>query len=209
MAHAPGHRRKGAESPPEGQGAPMEPRGLMPAQQAPQGGGDAMPKEGMPEGMEEPTPEEQELYEATVANAMKAVYSGETAEMIVQVMEPVEGQYPVENLANILAPMLIGIEASGSASGAPVTREMTVQAGLEIIEDIGTELLPAAGLDPLTEGEIEGAFLRTMQLIGADAQAGEMAAMQQGAPGGGEPADPAGPRGLMPRPEGRQPQGAM
>ena len=202
MAPAPRHRRNGTKDAPGGapaaQGPQGTPQGLMRAERPPEGD-QAMPENEMTGiEMEEPTPEEQEVYESVVANAMKAVYSGETAQMIADVMAPAEGQYPVENLANIMAPMLIGIEASGAASGSPVTREMTVQAALEIIEDIGTELLPAAGLEPLTEGEIEGAFLRTMQLIGADAQAGEMAAMQQG-----DAAPPGAPQGngLLRRPQ--------
>jgi len=116
-------------------------------------------------------------------------------------MAPAEGQYPVENLAGIMAPMMIGIEASASASGAPVTREMTVQALLEIVEDIGTNLLPAAGLEPLTEGAIEGVFIRTCQLIGADVQAAQTAAMEQGE-AASPPAQPAPgePQGLLRRP---------
>lgn len=211
MARHPRPRRNGPEaaagapSPPNGdQGAP---RGLMPARGAPPAP-DGPPDEGMPPGMEleEPTAEEQQLYESVVANAMKAVYSGETADMIARSMEPGEGRFPVESLANIVAPMMIGIEASASAAGQPVTREMTVQAALEIVEDIGTNLLPAAGLDPLDEGEIEGAFIRAMQLIGEDSQAGAMEAMgQQGGPPAGPPS-----QGLMRQPPpGPGQQGAM
>ncbi|MYE00152.1 MAG: hypothetical protein F4Y03_02570 [Alphaproteobacteria bacterium] len=206
MAHAPGHRRNGTKDAPGGAPAAQDrqetPQGLMRAERPPEGA-QAMPEgETPPVEMEEPTSEEQELYEATVANAMKAVYSGETAQMIAGVMAPAEGQYPVENLANIIAPMMIGIEASGAANGSPVTREMTVQAALEIIEDIGTNLLPAAGLEPLGEGEIEGAFLRTMQLIGAN----EQQAVMEGAMGGGQPPGPGGP---PPEPGPGEPQGLL
>lgn len=215
MAHAPRHRRNGTEDAPGGAPAAQDqqgtPQGMMRDRRAPEGD-QAMPEGEMP-GVEteEPTPEEQELYESVVGNAMKAVYSGETAEMIAQVMQPADGQYPVENLANIMAPMMIGIEASGAANGSPVTREMTVQAALEIIEDIGTNLLPAAGLEPLSEGEIEGAFLRTMQLIGANQQEAAMTGAaesdQPPGPGGPPPGPPPGePQGLLRRPAN---QGAM
>ena len=166
---------------------------------------------------EEPSAEEQQVYESVVANATKAIYSGETADMIVEMMQPGEGKFPVEQLAGVIAPMMVGIEASASESGVPVSREMTVQAAMEIIEDIGTELLPAAGLDPLGEGEIEGAFLRAMEYIGADSKAVQEGAAQmaagapegqggQGGQGGqqagqGEP-PPAGPRGMMPAGQG-------
>lgn len=152
---------RGMDAPVAGKGAPAVARGAE----------RPMPGQGRPPGapeMEKPTAEEQEVYEHVVANAIRAIYSGETAEMVAALMEPGDGKYPVEELAKVVAPMMIGIEASGAAAGMPISREMTVQAALEIIEDIGANLLPAAGLDPLSEEHIEGAFLRTAQLIGAD-----------------------------------------
>ena len=200
MARKPASKRpeSGAGAPPADMAAQGAPVGLM-AGQAPPEGGEA--PSAMPPGqeMEEPTPEEQHYYEVVVANAMKAVYSGEVPEMIARSMEPGEGQYPVENLAGIVAPMMIAIEAQAAEAGDPVTREMTVQAALEIIEDIGTNLLPAAGMEALTEGEIEGVFLRAMQIIGADEQQAMAARMgpEGGPPPEQQPPPPAEGNGLM------------
>lgn len=198
--------------PMQGAGGAAAPGGAaaQPSGRPPQGGQPPMRGEApTPDGTNMPqpqdaSPEEQNIYEHVVSNAVTAIYSGETADMIVQLMEPSEHSNPVEQLAAIIAPMMIGIEASGAENDVPVSRDMTVQAVLEIVEDIGTNLLPEAGLEPLTEGEIEAAFLKTCQLIGADQKAAQdLAASQnqdggEAMPGGGSPPQQGG--GLMPRP---------
>jgi hypothetical protein len=148
-------------------------RGLIPASQAqqaqmPPGAGQQppMPQGGVPldqtfPGTYQASPEEEELFEQTVAVARQATFEDKTMDRIVQLT--LKSEDPARGVGQASANIAFRTWVSAQENGQPVDPAMMVAVGREIVED-AIDVVEAAGVKPFTSEDAERAFI-----IGVDA----------------------------------------
>lgn len=126
-------------------------------------GGPAMGGD-MPEMEEESnvSPEEQEVYDQVVGNALKLISDPKTRSGILDTLKG-DGN-PREGLAMAAATVAKRVMDSASQNGVKVPGDVMLPAGQEIVEALA-EVQANAGIADLSEDEIEGAFLRGLDLF--------------------------------------------
>ena len=142
--------------------------GMMPsAAQSPSPAQDGAGAE-MPQARK-PTQQEQQLFEDFIGNAINALYQPETANRVANLLRTGQkGINPVEQIGMVTAMIVNQVQASAEQSGQDIPAPIVVRAAAKVASDIGTELAPAAGLPPLSENHVKGAYLRAMEILGED-----------------------------------------
>lgn len=148
----------------------MEQRGLMPRREPAPGGGDPMPEQGAPpqqqpeQGAEEgqASPEEQALYEQTLDNALRLIYSEQTFPQAMKRMKAaVDAGTPQEAVAGIVAMAFGRVDKSARENGQELGRQLVLEAMAELVADLA-ETAEKAGLHDFSQEEIDGAFYRAV-----------------------------------------------
>lgn len=128
--------------------------------QAPAGMGQAAP-EGLGEGEEMASPEEQAQYDAFVKNGMKLLYSEKATDSVLGAIEGAGD--PVEGIANALAMVMMRLEDSAGEAGQEIGGDVKLNAAGEIFEQL-VELAEAAGIHEYSDEDMETALLRAMDI---------------------------------------------
>jgi len=139
------------------------------------------------EGGEQPnvTPEEQEIYERVVLNALKIIYPEGEGEATVspQIVAALKGsENPIMNLATAAVSLVTGLRDSAKKAGAPIPDEILYHAGAAIVEELA-EVAEATKIHDYSEKDIESAFYAALDMYRAAAsQSGDIdeAGMKQG-----------------------------
>jgi hypothetical protein len=114
------------------------------------------------------SPEEQAVYDQVVGNALKIISSPKTRGGILQALQG-DGN-PEEGLANAAATVAKRVIDSAEKAGMKVPGDIMLPAGQEIVEALA-EVQRNAGIADLDEKQIEGAFMRGLDLFREMAQA--------------------------------------
>lgn len=134
----------------------MEQRGLLSPNAAPETDGAA------PEGFAQATPEEQAQYEQFVKNAWQLVYGG--GKVKPEILTALDGDGdPKEGLAQTTVGIVARLKQSADESGAEISADVVLHAGIEILADLAN-LQKEAGIADLSDDEQEGAFYRAVDL---------------------------------------------
>ena len=104
------------------------------------------------------------LFKSAVADS---AYSGDGARTLVEALRKSEGggKAVVETLAGAVAAIIGPIAYDGMKKGAPVTPGLVAEATAELSADFGTELLQAAGMERLTDEQVQAVYLRAVEIL--------------------------------------------
>jgi len=112
----------------------------------------------------EPAPnvskEEQAQYDEFVTNAMSMMNSEKGSKAL---LKSIEGENPVEGLANAVASIVMRLEDSAEKAGAKISGDVMMAGGAEILEQ-AADLSEQAGGHAFTEEELEQAVYMAMDL---------------------------------------------
>lgn len=126
--------------------------------QAPMGDEEMPPPDEMSEdGSMQATPEEQELSDKIVKNAMKLMY-GDARQKVLQMLE---NDDPVEALAQTAVTIFGRVYESAEENGVEIPGEVAMNAGSEIMEQLA-DYAGEAGIHDYSEDELEGAWFRAL-----------------------------------------------
>lgn len=113
-----------------------------------------------------PSPEEQAMYDAVVANGIKLIYSPNTYPKVLKALEG--GGSPQEGLTQAAVSVLSRLQSSMAKAGKQVPSDIMYKAGVEIFEDLaylaGKAQIHDFESDPKA---MEGAFYAALDRIGA------------------------------------------
>lgn len=98
--------------------------------------------DGMGNGMKQAGPEQQQLYEQFVAQAMKLIYSEDALPAVLKTLQG--GGDPVEGLASAASLITFQVSESAEANGFPVSNDIVFNAGTEIFNQLA-DVADAAG----------------------------------------------------------------
>jgi hypothetical protein len=148
----------------------MEKRGLMPRREPAQGNGAPMPErggapatqQGQQQGGGQASPQEQALYEQTIDNALRIIYSEKTFPQVIQRMKAaVAASTPQEALSGIVAMAMSRVDKSAQENGQQLGRQLVLEAMAEIVADLA-QTAEKAGIHQFSQEEIDGAFYRAV-----------------------------------------------
>lgn len=150
--------------------------GLMTAPQQPQ----AAPEE---EQAANVTPEEQALYEELVARGTMLLYDGKTKKIRAGVLEMMQAdpEDPAACLGEAAGTIMSRVEEVAAEGGVPADRDMLMQAGAEIFEQVA-EAATAAGVHDFEQDDeaFQRAYLIAVDTTRTNAQtAGRIDAQQE------------------------------
>jgi hypothetical protein len=124
---------------------------------------DAMPDQGggMPGSARQATPEQQESYNAFVANAMNLMYDKKTMPKLLEMLQG--GGDPIEGLARASVMITARVGTSAEEAGQKLSGDVVFNAGAEIVNqlaDVATE----AGIHDFQNDRdaLEGAYFRAL-----------------------------------------------
>lgn len=173
---------------------------------APAGGSPEPMPEGQPQEGRRATDEEKALYKEFLANTLNDIYEPETAEALGRVLRNTTQASPeagsgslvvgVETLALVVSGAVAKVAYHGLQNDLPITREMAAAAAATVSADIGRNMAEAAGVEPMSDEQIQALFLRSMELLGEERDRRKAERQQGGESPPETPATPPG-NGLM------------
>ncbi len=107
------------------------------------------------------SPEEQQVYDQFVDNALSAIYDEKSLPQIIQSLRG-DGN-PIDGLANTAVNIVMRVKSSAEQAGQQISDDILLAAGGEIIEDLAG-LATTAGVHEYTPEEIEGALFQSMDI---------------------------------------------
>lgn len=151
---------QGLMSAAQGGGEAMGMPEAMPQEGMPQ---EAMPEQGggMPGSARQATPEQQESYNAFVANAMNLMYDEKTMPKLLEMLQG--GGDPIEGLARASVMITARVGTAAEEAGQQLSGDVVFNAGAEIVNqlaDVATE----AGIHDFQNDRdaLEGAYFRAL-----------------------------------------------
>ncbi len=111
------------------------------------------------------TPEEQEVYDMVVGNALQIIYEPKTTDNIIKRIA--ESGNPVEGLANVVFMVVSTLEKSAQQANQQIPEDVMFHAGVEILEELA-DLVTREGAHEFTDEEIEAAMFMALDLYGQE-----------------------------------------
>ena len=111
------------------------------------------------------SPEEQEIYNQAVTNALRIIYpKGEDAAIAPSVLDTLKSSdNPVVNLASAAVSIVTFLRDSAKEAGAPLPDEILYHAGAAVTEELA-EVADVSKIYDYSEDEIEQAFYQALDM---------------------------------------------
>lgn len=135
----------------------MEQQGLAPVPQEQQ----VIPPEAGQADGGNVSPEEQKMYDLFVDNAYTLIYDGKTFPSVIKALGATDD--PIVNLANAATSIVMRLKDSAEESGNPVSNDVIMHGGIEIIEDLA-DTAEKAGMNTYSEKDLEAAAYRAFDM---------------------------------------------
>lgn len=111
----------------------------------------------MPGGENRASPEEQELYEKFVKNAIRVIYSDATFPKVLELLKA----EPKEGVAVAASTIVARVATAAEKKGMKLNGDVVFAAGKTIVEDL-INLSEKAGIHEYSQEEVEGVFYNTL-----------------------------------------------
>lgn len=134
---------------------------------------EGMPQEPLPDGMEgeEPTPEEQAMYEQVVNNALEVIYPADNDSIAPNIVESLSAsENPVLDLAMTTVSLVNGLVQSAKQAGQEIPGVVLLPAGGEVLELL-VEAAEAKKIHDYSEEDMERAWYLAVDMYREQAKA--------------------------------------